>query len=235
MAFVIRKFNGERCLGDKLKEMRHVLNYTLQEMSQKTKIQKQYLQALEKGQYHQLPEPIYTRNYLKTYVRALGGDISYFVEQFEKERGTCDYLKRACFPRQKVRPIFFLLTSKYLRSSLLVLLAFLVTSYLGFQIFSLLKPPTILVFEPSDGLVTSDSVITVSGQGEEGVIVSINETTVLLKQDGSFKSDIILEEGLNVISIEGAKRYSRSATSYRRVILEKAELTESVSKLSWNQ
>ena len=36
------------------------------------KIQKSFLQAFEMGNYAKLPDPIYARNYLKVYVRALG-------------------------------------------------------------------------------------------------------------------------------------------------------------------
>ena len=44
---------------------------------------------------------------------------------------------------------------------------------------------------------------------------------VLPAKDGSFDTEVILERGLNVITIEGSKRYSRTTTVHRRVILEK--------------
>lgn len=220
MAFVIRKFHDTQSLGEKLHEMRRAANLTLNEMAAMTKIQKQYLKAFEDGRYDLLPEPVYARNFLKTYVTALKGDVTYYMEQFEQERGTCDFLKRARLPRQRTRAMQFFMANRYVRTMIIAVLSLTVLTYLGSQVYSIMSPPELMVLNPQDGFVTSDATLTVSGKTEDGVVILINDKEVILEQDGWFQADVILEDGLNIISVEGTKRHSRSASDYRRVILQ---------------
>jgi transcriptional regulator with XRE-family HTH domain len=222
MAFVIRKFQDNKTVGDKLREMRKLENFTLAELAEKTKIHKKYLQAFEENDYQTLPEPIYTRNFLKTYVRALGGDVDYILQQYEEECSTCDYLKHARLPRKKTKPIQFLIANKYLRFAILGVFALLIVSYLGVQVHHIITPPDILVLSPPDGMVTEQAILTVNGKVDDGVIIKVNNEEVLLSKDGTFETEIALEKGLNVITVEGQKRYSRTTKTYRRVVLEQA-------------
>ena len=100
MSFVIRTFDYSETLGVKLKALRRSANFTLTEMASRTKIQKSFLKALEEGRYSELPDPVYTRNFLRIYVRALEANETYFLEQFESECGTCDFMKNARLPRR---------------------------------------------------------------------------------------------------------------------------------------
>ena len=72
MPFLIRKLHAQQRLGDKLHALRRQMNFTLGEMSEKTKIQKNYLRALETNDFETLQDPIYSRPMLRTYARALG-------------------------------------------------------------------------------------------------------------------------------------------------------------------
>jgi hypothetical protein len=222
MAFVIRKFQDKITVGDKLREMRRMENFTLAEMSAKTKIHTRYLKAFEENDHETLPEPIYTRNFLKTYVRSLGGDVDYILQQYQAECSTCDYLKHARLPRQRTKPIQFLITNKYLRFVALGVFSLFIVGYLGIQVHHIITPPDIIVLSPSDGMVTEQALLTVNGQVDKGVIIKVNDEEVLLSKDGSFETEIALEKGLNVITVEGAKRYSRTTKTYRRVVLEQA-------------
>jgi len=62
--------------------------------------------------------------------------------------------------------------------------------------------PFILVNEPEDGLVTNESVITVSGRTEPRASVTLNNDAVPLNPDGSFSQKIQLSDGANNITIK---------------------------------
>jgi transcriptional regulator with XRE-family HTH domain len=220
MSFVIRKFDYQETLGEKLKAIRRCANLTLSEISASTKIRKPFLKAFESGDYAKLPDSIYARNYLKTYVRALGGDVDYFVEQFENECGTCDFTKNARLPRARARARQFLVTSRFVQVFVIITLALATTGYLGYELRAIISAPELAVYEPEDGHATQEALVKVSGMTEEGTRVKVNGIDVLLSQDGQFETVVALERGLNVISIESAKRYSRPATEYRRVVLK---------------
>ncbi len=220
MAFVIRKFDNSQTLGEKLKAIRREANFTLSEMEKKTKIRKAFLQAIETAEYDKLPAPIYARNYLKVYVRALGADETYFLEQFELERGTCDFVENARLPRRRTRALQFLVASRYVKLVMLSLLVLAVTTYVGVQIKTIVSPPDLLVYEPNDGYMTDEAMISVTGHAEEGTRVRVNGEDALLSQTGFFDVDVALERGMNVIEITSTKRYSKPAVEYRRVVLE---------------
>ncbi|NQV90533.1 helix-turn-helix domain-containing protein [Candidatus Uhrbacteria bacterium] len=220
MPFVIRKFDYTESLGEKLKVIRHASGRTLSEMADKTKIRKAFLQAFEEGNYAKLPDPVYARNFLKIYVRALGGDEEYFLQQFETECGTCDFMFNARLPRSRTRAIQFLVASKFIQIFIISSIGLGIVGYFGYQIREILSPPELLVYEPSDGILTSDALITVTGQAGEDARVTVNGIPVLLSTDGAFEFDVALERGLNVIAIESTKRYSHPATQYRRVVLQ---------------
>lgn len=219
MAFVIRKFDYTESLGEKLKTIRKSAGLTLSEMATKTKIRKTFLQAFEAGQFAKLPDPVYARNFLKVYVQALGGDVKYFIEQFEAECGTCDFTKNARLPRARAHTLQFLVASRFVKVFALSLVGIAIVGYLGIQVRAIISPPELMVFTPTDGILTQEALISVTGQAQEGARVQINGMDILLSKDGTFDVDVALERGLNVIAIESTKRYSKPATEYRRVVL----------------
>jgi len=220
MAFVIRQFHNDQTLGEKLHTLRKEARLTLSELSEMTKIQKSYLKAFEANAFHKLPDPIYARNYLKTLARTLGGEEAYYIDQFEQERGTCDVVNKHQTPRQRTRASSLFVTSRFAHICLFVLLIGAFASYIGFEVKTIISPPHLSISSPADGFLTTDATIMVKGKTEKGASIKINGQTVLLAQDGTFEKEIALERGINVLHIEGAKRYSHLIKHYRRVIFD---------------
>jgi len=220
MAFVIRKLNDAETLGQKLKALRIASQKTMGEMAELCKIRRIHLEAFEADQYDQLPEPLYTRNFLRIYVQHLGGDVTYFLERFDAERATCDFTDAARLPVQRTRAMQFIVASRFFKYGTFSLLAIAVMAYLGFQLVAITAPPELVIIEPSDGMRTEDAVVHVKGQVKNEATIKVNGVDVLLGQDGTFDTEVALERGLNVITVEGAKRYSRTAKEFRRVLFE---------------
>jgi cytoskeletal protein RodZ len=188
-------------------------------MSDQTKIRKLFLKRLEACQYDKLPDPIYTRNFLKVYLRVLNTDEKYFLDLFEDECGTCDFIKQARLPRQRTKSLRFLVASKFVKIGLFCFVALSVVFYFGIQVRTIIMPPTLSIFEPIDGATTQKAIISVAGQTEEGAKVNVNGIEVLMTKNGEFEFEVALERGVNIIKIEGTKRYSKPAVEYRRVLL----------------
>ena len=66
-----------------LKEKREVLGLTLKDVFQRTRISVINLEAIENGNLHLLPVPIYTKNFIKTYAQVLGIDSKPILESYE--------------------------------------------------------------------------------------------------------------------------------------------------------
>lgn len=72
-------------LGETLKHTREEKNLSLEELQGTTKIQKRYLQAIEKGDFDQLPGQFYARAFIKNYAEALGLDPDRLFEEYSEE------------------------------------------------------------------------------------------------------------------------------------------------------
>ncbi len=221
MSFLIRQLEDPETIGAKLKQMRRRLAIPIEEAAHRTRIQKRYLKALEADAFCNLPEPIYTRNFLRTYVKMLGGDVNYFLKRYDEECGTCDVLVDPLrLPRKKVAWFKFLVAHRILKTLIIAVLGLGITGYIGWQIQSVLKPPVITVYEPMDGIATDKARVNVTGKTNEQVELFVNGSQVLPDASGYFSTVVDLERGLNIITIEGSKRYSRKAIFYRTVVFE---------------
>lgn len=220
MSFVIRQFFNEQTLGEKLQSLRKEARLTLSELATKTKIQKSYLKAFETNSFQKLPDPIYARNYLKTIIRIFEADETYFLDQFEQERGTCNVAKKMCLPRQRPRAHMLFATNRLIQILFFVVLVSALSFYIGHQIKMIIAPPELTIVSPADDSLTTDATIIVQGKTEKGAQLKINGENVLIAQDGTFTKEVALERGLNILQIEGSKRYSRLVKAYRRVIFD---------------
>lgn len=76
------KEGGEAGMG--LKELREARGLSLDEVYRNTRISLVNLEALEKGEFHHLPPPVYTKGYLKDYAKLLDVEEKQLISRYEK-------------------------------------------------------------------------------------------------------------------------------------------------------
>lgn len=69
---------------EELKKRRTELGKSIEEISKLTKIKKSYIEAIEEGNFSELPIEIYTKSYIKIYSELLGVDSKKLIEEYEK-------------------------------------------------------------------------------------------------------------------------------------------------------
>ncbi|HRH31864.1 MAG TPA: helix-turn-helix domain-containing protein [bacterium] len=225
MVFVMRKLDEiPETLGEKLRALRRTQAVSLPMLEEKTRIQKKYLEALERGRYDELPEPMYTRNFLRAYARALGADEDYFLELYAEEVGQTDLLGPHRLPRMRVRKGRFLVFSRFTAALAVLLPAFLIIGYLLWQTSSLLRPPEVVISSPKDGSAVQTALLPVLGSvTTSDVTVMINGKTVVIDESLHFSTEVDLTRGLNVVTVIAKRRYSREAVIYRRVVFDPSD------------
>lgn len=72
-------------LGQALKEAREQKGLSLDDLQERTKIQKRYLRAIEDGDFKQLPGNFYIRAFIKSYAETVGLDFSALIQQYGSE------------------------------------------------------------------------------------------------------------------------------------------------------
>lgn len=221
MVFVMRKLDRTpQTLGEKLRALRRGQAVSLEMMERTTHIQRRYLEALERGRYENLPEPLYARNFIRAYARALHADEQYFIELYEEECGKCDLVAPMRAPRQRVKQSKFFVWTRFLKFGALALVAIVLTGYLGWQIQAIIAPPQIVVFTPIDATISTHPFQKVEGFVDGEATVYVNGEQVVIDAEHYFKTTIDLNQGLNEITIEAERRYSKRAEIMRVVVFD---------------
>ena len=221
MVFVMRKLDRDpQRLGEKLRALRRGQAVSMEMMEKATLVQRKYLIALEKGNYPALPEPLYTRNFIRSYARVLKADEDYFLELYAEECGLCDLVEPMRTPRQRMRGMKLLVWNRFVKLGLISLVAFSVFGYLGWQIKSITAAPELFIFAPVDASMTTEAFTTVEGMVDGEATVYVNGENIVVDEDHSFSVIVDLEKGLNVITVEAERRYSRRAELSKRVVFE---------------
>jgi len=72
-------------IGKRLQEARRCKEISLQQVSEETKIGKEYLKALEKEEYDVFPAKVYVVSFIRSYARYLGLDAEALVHIYKRE------------------------------------------------------------------------------------------------------------------------------------------------------
>lgn len=75
-----------RTLSELLLGARTAAGLELAEVAQRTHIRREYLKALDEGRYEDLPEDVYTRNFVRLYAQAVGASPETALELYRNER-----------------------------------------------------------------------------------------------------------------------------------------------------
>lgn len=63
-----------KSIGEKLKKQREEMDISLKEAENATSIRSNHLQAIEEGEIHKIPSPVYAQGFFKQYAAYLGLD-----------------------------------------------------------------------------------------------------------------------------------------------------------------
>ncbi len=73
--------------GSSLREAREARGLSLEMIADKLKLRTSLLSLLEAGEFHQLPEGIFTRSYIQSYAKLVGLDAAPFVQVYDRVSG----------------------------------------------------------------------------------------------------------------------------------------------------
>lgn len=218
-----RELHNKRELGEKLQNQRKRLNLNLEKISEKINVPLKYLVALENGDYKNLPANIYSKNFLKKFLRTLKLPEEPLIEQFLEERNSFNILnqnKGADNFVARVAKRNLLDMPKIIRTLSVILVVAALLGYLGFEIKDIVTPPKLAIFEPQDNLVISGSTAVIRGQTEKEARILINNQEVLSDPEGNFEKSLQLQSGINTIKITAKKKHSRENIIYKNILVE---------------
>jgi transcriptional regulator with XRE-family HTH domain len=200
-------------LGEKLKKLRGDFRMSLAEISKATKIQAKYLEYLEEGQYEKLPAEVYVRGFLRSYARCLNVDELVLIKLYERERNIHTNLGRNISKKTFNYNKFYISSFVVTPRSLAIVMIFLLVGgsffYLIREFRSFASAPRLVVLSPDDGAIIEASEITVNGKTDNDARVSINNQPVFVGSGGEFSNKLILQPGLNKVTVVAINRFDK--------------------------
>ena len=171
---------------------------TIADIQKAIKIKKEFLIAIESGEFNILPSESYALGFVKNYAQFLGIDEIKAAALFRREFES----------RQKMLPTFKSRDNRLSRKvlftpkSFLVMVAVLiVVGFVVYQFSSFFIGPRLEVTSPKEGEVIEKNIVDVKGVTDPYASVVVNKEDVYVKLDGSFKKTLYLFEGKKQILV----------------------------------
>lgn len=208
-------------VAKQLRAARQAKNLQLREVAKKLNVNEKYLIALEESQYGQLPRGVYEKNFLREYALFLDLDYGQIAKDYETEINIAEPKRqKEIFSKQVIKGRYLWAMPKILKNIIVFLIIAACFIYLVYRVNRIILPPLLIVDRPGLNLVTAEMSLLVSGQTEAEASLTINGENVLSDKNGYFSKSINLKNGINRIVITASKKYSRSNTVYREILVK---------------
>ena len=202
-----------KTIGRAIKEARTKKRYSLSKLEDVTKIKKDFIEALEKDNWKDLPDFPVLVGFVKSISGALGTG----------EKNLLALLRRDYPPKTlSINPKPDV-GNKFIWSPRLTfvvgvgIIIVLLLGYLAFQYGTFVAPPSLNVSEPKEGQVITERLVRVSGKTDSDAIVRINNQPVLLDSEGNFVAEIEIFEGTNEIEVKAQSRAGKETIVRRKI------------------
>lgn len=213
-------------VGEVLKNKRENLKISLEKASSETKIQKRYLQYIEKNEFFPFQSEVFLTGFIKIYAKYLNLNVSKVLALyrrtnpvFKKEQPKTSTTKPS-YKKSKIN-----ITPKLAIYVILGVSTLLIIGYIVSQIHKFQTPPKLQITEPSQDTITTEQTFLVKGKVEENVSVEINDVVVETMENGDFEKEIELTEGTNLLTIKAKKNNNNilETVETRKITYTKAE------------
>jgi cytoskeletal protein RodZ len=208
-----------RTVGQLLADTRMRASVTLDQLSEASAVPREYLEALERDAFEELPPIGYVQGYVRWYAQLLDFDpepvFAMLRRDYPQPSADRTSVKNARATRLAMRRL------PVVQWGVLALgcFFFVLFSYVGYQWYLSQQPPMLTITAPAEQETVAASV-KVTGQTVFDGTVRVNSAPVALFPDGSFETEVVLpREGLNTITIEVRDARGKQNTQQRTVFV----------------
>lgn len=203
-----------KTVGEILKEARERKRYSLKKVESKTKIKKEFIEAIEKSDWAALPDFPVVFGFVKNLASFL--EVNSRMAQALLKR---DYPPKKLFinPKPDVENKFSW-TPKYTFWTGILIVILTILGYLGFQYLKFNSPPSLEVSQPKEGLVVNSRQVIIEGKTDPDATVKVNNQAILVGEDGRFSGKIEIFSGTKEISFEAVSRSGKETIVKRKIV-----------------
>ena len=202
-----------KTVGKYIKSARVSKKYSISRVEEETRIKKSFIRAIETGEWQELPNFPIVLGFVK--------NLSEFLE-LNQARATA--LLRRDYPPEKLevnpKPDIkreFKWSPRLTFIAAILIVIFIVASYLGLQYKVFTSSPDLIVNSPESEQEIYENNITVTGQTDSGATVRINNQPTLIDSDGNFSIEIDIVSDTTEIEIRAISRSGKETVIYRKI------------------
>ena len=220
-------------VGEVFKNKRENLRISLDKASSETKIQKRFLQYIEKNEFSPFQSEVFLTGFIKIYAKYLNLDVNKVLALYRRTNPNKKVEQAPVLKQPTGKKRRFVLTPKIIITIILLLFASLVIGYILFQIHKFQSPPKLQILQPKqEETITQDNVL-VEGKTEKDVTIEINGIVVEIDEEGNFSKEQKLTEGTNLITIKAKKNNNdiQETVETRKITYKKATEEEQPTEI----
>lgn len=208
-----------RTLGEQLRYLRESAELSLEDLAHKTGIQKKYLEWLEDERFDLLPPAVYVRGFVTHWAEACGADVAHILLQFDRVQALLFRDRRKDNLWSHPSKHSFVITGRVLMMIAVAVVILSGASYIGAQYLHVGGSPMVEIQYPASlEVIVSDQWIVIQGSTENIKHLTVAGQEIDLSPDGSFSQQVALQEGVNVVRIEGKGKNGESIEVIRKIV-----------------
>jgi cytoskeletal protein RodZ len=211
--FKKRKIQTDKSLGEIFKSARLKREVSLDEAEVSCKVRSKYLQALEEGDWQNLPSLVYVRGFVLAYANFLELDkkeienIFWQEYSFVGKQKNSDITYKKLLPDKKV-----LITPKLIGYAIFSMFLVGMFGYIAYQIINFAGSPNLRLVTPNNNSVIEADSVEVRGITDNDTYLTINNEMVPVTTDGRFEINLKLQKGINVVRIKAMNRAKKETS-----------------------
>jgi cytoskeletal protein RodZ len=221
--------DAQNKLGEVLRTAREARGVDLARVERDTKIRSRYLQALEDGDYAELPGAVYTKGFLRNYGAYLGLDAEYLIDLYRLE-STQPMTEKPTVPMpprpistRRSRPL--VVTPGVIMAALLTVGVAIFIIYIALELVTFARSPDLEITAPAGNVNGWDqleyTIVGVTEPNSRVTVTGLRENpTVTADASGNFSIVVGLVPGSNVITLEALDpRTNRTSEETRTIVV----------------
>ncbi len=207
--------------GEMLREERLKQEKSLVEMAEVTKIRVEVLAGIEKGDFSKVTSFTTARGLIGNYAKALKVEPEKVLAVFRRDfvvgpKGDV-LLRGLAYPLDQPGVVW---TPKLTIIIVVASVVAIFAGYLGYQYWRTSSVPYLAVERPVVGETFTGNEVEVEGKTRPDTQVTVNSRVVVVDNEGNFKIELLLPEGLNEIVVTAISRTGRTNVVRRQVTVE---------------
>lgn len=208
--------------GAFFKKMRQEKGWSLEKVSDETKILLSILKNLENDEYEDLPPPVYLKGIIKEYANFLKLDKERVLKLYQKSNGrNLSSGRYDLLPKNR----FLTYQSKFISFFKNVCPKILKCLFWGFILFYFIYeasffilPAKIILYSPDRDFTTNQAELVISGKVIRGKRFFMKDQEISFEEDGLFNERIILAPGINNIRFRAVNILGYETVLVRQII-----------------